>query len=207
MARHDGLPRASTGARTVLETGHSVTVAGMDQTPLPGDFLITTIDQPVTNALVWAAQLCVGDASRFTHAALYVGGPQRLVIEMAPGGLVIRHLGEYAGRPIEFSSWDLADTTRQAIVARAWELFNRRPRIGYGWLSYLYGGLARFGIRPAPLMRYLQSGAVMECAQYVDECYRAAGVHLFEDGRPYRVVSPGALGYALSSAKTIPDGQ
>jgi hypothetical protein len=203
MSKHDGLPHAATGARAIVETGHSVTVSGMDSTPLPGDFLITTIDQPVTNALVWAAQLCVGDASRFTHAAVYVGGPGRLVIEMAPGGLVIRHLGEYAGRPIEFSSWDLADATRQAIVDRAWELFSARPRIGYGWLSYLYGGLARFGIRPARLMRYLQSGAVMECAQYVGDCYERAGVHLFEDGRPYRVVSPGALGYVLSAPKLI----
>lgn len=187
----------------VLETGHSVTVAGMDGTPLPGDFLLTTIPQPVTNALVWLAQLAVGDASRFTHAALYVGGAQRLVLEMAPGGIVVRHLGEYAGRPIEFSSWDLADATREAIVARAWELFNARPRVGYGWLSYLYGGLARFGIRPAPLLRYLQSGHVMECAQLVDDCYEHAGVHLFADGRVYKVVSPGALGYALSAAKVI----
>lgn len=198
--------REMPGIRTIVETGHAVTITGMDGTPLPGDFLLTTIPQPLTNAAVWVAQLCVGDASRFTHAALYVGGPGRVVLEMAPGGLVTRQLGEYAGRPVEFSSWDLADATREAIVARAWELFNRRPRIGYGWLSYLYGGLARFGIRPAPLMRYLQSGAVMECAQFVDECYRAADVHLFEDGRPYRVVSPGALGYALSAPKTA-DGQ
>ena len=203
MSRHDGQPRASTGARVVLETGHRVTVSGMDSTPLPGDFLITTIDQPVTNALVWAAQLCVGDASRFTHAAIYVGGVQRLVLEMAPGGIVVRHLGEYAGRPVEFSSWDLDDGQRAAIVERAWGLFNARPRIGYGWLSYLYGGLARFGIRPAPLMRYLQSGQVMECAQYVDDCYETAAVHLFEDGRVYKVVSPGALGYALSAPKVI----
>lgn len=203
MARHDGQPDTRSGARAIPGSGHRVTVSGMDSTPLPGDFLLTTIDQPVTNALVWLAQLAVGDASRFTHAALYVGGPQRLVIEMAPGGIVVRYLGEYAGRPVEFSSWDLADATREAIVTRGWELFNAWPRVGYGWLSYLYGGLARFGIRPAPLLRYLQSGREMECAQFVDDCYERAGVHLFTDGRVYKVVSPGALGYTLSAAKVI----
>lgn len=201
--------RARPGIAMIVKTGHAVTVSGMDGTPLPGDFLLTTIDQPIVNALVRIGQALSGDWSRWTHAALYVGGPQRCVIEMAPGGIKVRHLGEFAGRAaagkLAFSSWDLTDGQRAAIVARAWELQQARPPKRYGWLTFPAMALIRLGIRPAWLLAYLARGAEFQCAQFVDEDYRAGGVQMFADERPFRLVSPGDLTYTMSSPKRLPD--
>jgi hypothetical protein len=173
----------------------------MDESELiePGDFILTTIDNPLVNALVRACQAFTGDWSRFTHAAIYVGGDDRCVIELAPSGVAVRTLEEFAGRPVSVSCWPLTETRRFDIVSEAWDLHRRN--VQYAWLVYPALALARIGIRPKWLLEYLERCNKMICSQAVDHCYRAAGVHMFTDGRPASMVTPGDLTYTLSRPK------
>lgn len=167
-----------------------------------GDFLLTTIDQPLTALGVRIGQGLCGDWSRYSHAALYVGGDDRLCIEMAPGGLAVRPLADFAGRPLAISDWPLDLDEREAITLWAWSEYKHQPPRHYGWLNYPLIGGARLGIRPGWGTAYLSGLNYQICSQWVDNAYLAADVHLFTDGRAPGLVSPGDLTYVLSRPKS-----
>lgn len=170
----------------------------------PGDFLLTTIDGFWANLGVRLGQAACGDWSRYSHAALYVGGPDRLAIEMAPGGLMVREFSDFAGRPLAISDWPLDISEREDIVGWAWDSYSgRNGRQYYGWLNYPLIGLARLtgGRLPKWAKRYLAAPDFQECSQWIDSAYLAAGVHLFSDDRLPGLVTPGDLTYVLSRPK------
>lgn len=168
-----------------------------------GDFFLTTIDGFWPNTLVRLGQAACGDWSPYSHAALYVGGPDRLALEMAPGGIAVRPFSDFAGRPLAVSSWPLDLDERDKIVSEAWGDYQRQPPIRYGWPNYPIIGMARLGIRPAWARRYLADQWAEICSQWIDDLYRRAPVELFADGRLSGLVSPGSLTGVLSQPKTV----
>lgn len=172
----------------------------------PGDFILTTIHGFGADLAVRIGQALSGKWSEYSHAALYVGGPDRLCIEMAPGGLAVRELAEFAGRPLAISDWPLDLDERDAIVKWAWDEYKaRHGRRRYGWLNYPLIGLARLtrGRLPKWARRYLAAPDFQICSQWgADNAYLAAGIHLFADDRLPGLVSPGDLTYVLSQPKT-----
>lgn len=115
--------------------------------------------------------------------AVTISGRQRV----EPGHAYVR-LPDDAGPP----GWQMA-------VAAAAERMVGTP---YGFAQYLaLAVLTVTGARPRGwLARYVNrrdetTGLPVQaiCSQLVDEAYRLAGVHLFDDGRPPQYVTPGAL--------------
>lgn len=168
----------------------------------PGDFILTTIHGFGADLAVRIGQALSGKWSEFSHAALYVGGPDRLCLEMAPGGIAVRPLTDFAGRPLAISDWPLDLDERDTIVEWAWAEYRHKPPRQYGWLNYPLIGAARLGIRPGWGTAYLSGLNYQICSQWVDNAYLAADVHLFTDGRLPGLVSPGDLTYVLSRPKT-----
>lgn len=204
LACLNGFVRDIEKRRPAAGVSTSITVDTMDpaQAIQPGDFLLTTIGSPTVNGLVTIGQAASGRWSKFSHAAVYVGGPDRLVIEMAPGGIKVRSLGDFAGRLLAISSWPLSGAERDSIVMSAWEDYRREPPIHYGWPNYPLIGAARLGLQPRWAREYLAGEAYQICSQWVDRLYWYAGVKLFDDGRLPGLVSPADLTYVLSQPKT-----
>jgi hypothetical protein len=174
-----------------------------------GSFLLTRSTSR-TSRLITAAQGLTGDGTRYSHAALVVDGGH--VVEAMPGGARLSPLIKYVGRggnvavcdsPVriavvdavatgQINPWEATDheDTIRAQVAAAGRALVGTP---YSFLDYLSVALLHFGIRPAWLLRYVQSSRHMICSQLVDTAYEAAGLHLFDNGRFPGDVTPGDL--------------
>lgn len=136
-------------------------------------------------------------ASPVNHAFVYVGGDQ--IVEAQPGGAVVSASNEYDDIIWSTGHIPLTDSQRSAIAADAW----LDVGIGYSWLDIAAiafvqarwhrgkfnagGPLARAAERRISRLNRLI------CSQLVDLAYERAGVHLFTDGRPSGLVSPGDL--------------
>lgn len=158
--------------------------------PRPGDFGLTTIG----GALGWwvsFGQFLAGDGSRYTHAFIVLDDGD--VIAAQPGGARRDPLSFYKNKAI-YSSIELTDDQRKIIIEEAKKL----EGTPYSFLDYLALALARFGIKPKRLTKYIASKGHMICSQMVDEVYRRAGVHLFNDGRLSQEVTPGDLLYVIA---------
>lgn len=152
---------------------------------MPGDFGLTRI-RGIVGWWIGLGQLITGDASRYTHAFIVLDDDT--VVEAMPGGAIITPLSFYEGSAV-YSRLELTDEQRAAIVREAKSL----KGIPYSFLDYLALALAHFGIKPKKLRKYIQSKGHMICSQLVDEVYRRAGVHMFNDGRLPQDVTPGDL--------------
>jgi len=157
----------------------------MTNMPKPGDFGLSRIGG-VVGWWIALGQLLTGDASRYTHA--FVVLDDETVIEAMPGGAIITPLSEYMGKAV-FSDLSLTDEQRDIVVREGRAL----KGIPYSFLDYLALALARFGIRPKRLRKYIQNKGHMICSQLVDEVYRRAGIQMFSDGRLPQDVTPGDL--------------
>ncbi|QBZ72377.1 peptidase [Streptomyces phage Circinus] len=157
----------------------------MTNKPLPGDFGLTRI-RGFVGWWIGLGQLITGDASRYTHAFIVLD--DETVVEAMPGGAIITPISEYAGRAV-YSRLELTDDQRAAIVREARSL----EGIPYSFLDYLALALAHFGIKPKKLRKYITTKGHMICSQLVDEVYRRAGIHMFNDGRLPQDVTPGDL--------------
>lgn len=160
--------------------------------PQGGTIVFTTIG----GALGWAiglGQYLIGDGSRYSHVAVYVGGGQ--VVEAMPGGVRIAPLAPYLdGRPVAFGRViPLTALQRQAICGQALRLVGTR----YGFANYPAIALARFGRVPRRLAAYIASQRSVICSQLADLAYQRAGVPLFDDGRLPGYVTPGDLANLL----------
>jgi uncharacterized protein YycO len=177
-------------------------------TPLPGDFLVTpTYGNWRDRAAAWLIRY--GTDSPVNHAALYVGAvdgyvvPQ--VVEAWPSGA---RLSAWNSHPdCTWSTGRLpeglvpGDVQRERVVHAALGMVG----VPYGWLDLVAITFAqkRLG-QPVDgdewWVRRIQSGRTLICSQLVDRAYLSGGVHLFDDGRPDGLVSPGDLWRLLQPA-------
>lgn len=156
----------------------------------PGDIGLTRIGG-VLGFFVSLGQHLAGDSSRYTHA--YIVLDDETVIAAQPGGARVDPLSDYDNKSI-YLQRDLTDEQRATIVSEARSL----EGLPYSFLDYLAIALARFGIKPKWLKRYIADKGHMICSQLCDEVYRRAGIHLFNDGRLPQEVTPGDLLYILA---------
>lgn len=148
--------------------------------PRLGDFGVVRTNGWAARLIRWATR------SPVNHAVLCVGDQ---LVEGDPHGARLGRLDAYGDRVI-WAGWTLTDNQRTEIAA--WGL----SRVGtpYSWLDCVEIGLVdRFGWAPRWMRRRLRSDRTLMCSQLVTAAYDAAGVHLFDDGRPAGGVSPGDL--------------
>lgn len=162
----------------------------MIKTPKPGDFGLVKIGG-ILGFFVSLGQHLAGDSSKYTHAFIVL--EDNKVLAAQPGGARIDLLSDYTNQAI-YSSFDLTDTQRHDIVEQAKEL----EGIPYSFLDYLAIALARFGVKPKWLTKFIANKGHMICSQLVDFCYMKAGIHLFNDDRLPQEVTPGDLLYILA---------
>jgi hypothetical protein len=156
----------------------------------PGDIGLTRIGG-VLGFFISLGQHLAGDSSRYTHA--YIVLDDETVIAAQPGGARIDALSDYDNKSV-YLQRDLTDDQRALIVSEARAL----EGLPYSFLDYLALIMARFGIKPKWLQRYIANTGHMICSQLCDEIYRRAGIHLFNDGRLPQEVTPGDLFYVLA---------
>lgn len=164
----------------------------MTEPPLPGTFGLSRITG-VVGALIGLGQLVIGDGSRYSHAFVILD--DSTAMEAFPAGAAITPKGYALSRRPLALSWaiPLTDEQRAAIVREARLLEGTK----YGFSAYLHLALSGVGIRWPWLINYLQRNKRMVCSQLVDEVYRRAGIHLFDDGRAPFDVTPGDLANLL----------
>lgn len=136
-------------------------------------------------------QHLAGDSSKFTHA--YIVLDDETVLAARPGGARIDKLSDYKNKAI-YIQRDLTPEQRAAIVSEARSL----EGLPYSFLDYLAIALARLGIKPKWLRKYIADTGHMICSQLCDEVYRRVGIHLFDDERLPQEVTPGDLLYVLA---------
>jgi hypothetical protein len=175
--------------------------------PRPGDFCCVPVSGPVGVGIT-LGQWIDGDRWQFyDHAEVYVGqadplGPHGYTVSAYPGGhgrLPLPCLpAELPGSYWSSGLIPLTVLQRQGIIA--WAMARRD--VEYSFLDY--AALAAHMLRiPAPGLRaYISDSRHMICSQFVDACYAANGVHLFEDGRWPGYVKPGDLADLLESLGT-----
>lgn len=157
--------------------------------PLPGDFGLSRIGG---RAGFWITigQAILGDGSRYSHA--FVVLDDSTVMQAMPDGAEIVPLSRYYGKAV-FSNMPLTDEQRTAIVSNARSFLG----VKYGFSDYLALALVQLGFEAKRLRNYISSNQRMICSQLVDEAYKRAGVHLFNDGRLPMDVTPGDLSNML----------
>lgn len=156
--------------------------------------------QGQTGFLIKLGQWLNGDGWRkVQHAGILV--EDGYTVEAMPGGAILGSISVYRPEDIVWSSdldivgvgpdYDgpITDAERVRIVQAA----ERYLGVPYSFLDYLGLALARFGLRPRWLKRYIASTGHMICSQLVDQCYQDAGVQLFRDGRIPGDVTPADL--------------
>lgn len=163
----------------------------------PGDVFLVQISGR-GGWLIRLGQALSGDWSRYSHVGIVLD--DWTVIAAQPGGARITSLDDILGqRPLAFSHYDLTPEIRAVIVAKARSM----EGTPYSFLDYLSLALVTFHIRPAWLLRYVESTGHMICSQLVDAVYADAGVHLFSDGRAHGDVTPGDIAH-VGIIKHIP---
>lgn len=147
-----------------------------------------------TGFWIMLGQALAGDACKYTHVFIVLDDDT--VIEAMPGGARIasRHGRDPEDGMFYYSRLPLTDAQRAAIVAEARKLVGTK----YGFSDYLALALARLGIQPKWLRKYISSNGRMICSQLVDYVYCKVGIHLFEDGRLSQDVTPGDLFYGVA---------
>lgn len=163
------------------------------QTPLPGDFGLTSINGEV-GRLIRIGQFLNGDGfSVYEHAFLYLGGGE--IIEAEPGGARIRSVTEYAPSTVRWSTghFQLSGSQRTQIIRRA-RVFEGTP---YSAADYFALATHRLHI-PAPgLKSFIESSGHVICSQLVDISYQAGPYELFTNRRWPGDVTPGDLNKLL----------
>ncbi len=159
--------------------------------PQPGDIILCRIHGPV-GFLIMLGQALVGDASRYCHAAIYLGGDQ--IIAAQPGGVRYDSLAAIK-HPVVFSSGKIPLTDQQRTdICRIAVGMLGTP---YSFLQYPAIALKRFGVNAKWLDRYIADTGHVICSQFVDLVWTKAGVHIFSDNRLPGDVDPGDIANAL----------
>jgi hypothetical protein len=156
--------------------------------PKPGDFGLSVITG-ITGMAVRLAQAVIGDTTRYTHAWLVIDS-DGFLIEAQPGGARLSHLDFYRGRDVYYHRADYLTEEQRIAVGEIGRGFLGVP---YSYADYLALGLGHFGKQPKWLKRHIATSGKMICSQLIDEAYRRAGYHMFNDGRTPQDVTPGDL--------------
>lgn len=160
-----------------------------DYTIKPGDYFLTQISG-FGGTLIRIAQAFAGDASRYTHAGIFLD--DGTIIEAMPGGArIVSNEATLRRRPLAISQFDIDEDARARIV----EIARGYKGVPYNFADYLTIGLDSIGIRPKWLRNKIHSSKSMICSQLVDKIYSVAGVKLFDDGRDPGDVTPGDLAH------------
>ena len=133
----------------------------------------------------------IGTLSRWNHAFIYIGGDQ--IIEANPKGVEISPLSKYS-----YVAWNqhevLNDQQRLIIVAQARQIIGKP----YGFFVIADLGFRILGLKilaNTKLMKYLSTKNGYICSELVAECYRKAGIPLFN--KEDYLVTPGDLAERL----------
>jgi hypothetical protein len=177
-------------------------------TPKPGDFFVTRgtsthwRDQLMCFVIQW------GTASNVNHAGICIPGGQ--VVEARPGGAGYAPLSDYQGANTRWSSLPLTTQQRDDISKAAVSLVGTP----YGWLDVIAIAIAqkRLGAHldvTKPMDQqpwwYQRIGRTdrLICSELVDLAYFQSGDHLFDDGRPFGLVSPADLERIVDAGRTL----
>ena len=176
--------------------------------PLPGAFGLSRT-YGATGAGIHLGQFLLGEPTSYGHAFLVLDDDE--VIEATTRGAVITPLRQYLSRPaghVVFCDRPVQDYVARHVdptipAGRHFEDFARqgvvataRSLIGtpYSWADYAALAAHRYRIPGHErLRRFVADTGRLICSQLVDEAYRRAGIHLFDDGRWPGYVTPGAL--------------
>jgi len=173
--------------------------------PQPGDFCCVPVSG-VTGFGIEAGQWLDGDKFQpYDHAEVFTGGasaedaPYGYTVSAYPDGKGLKPLpcppGELPGSLWSSGAVKLTQGQRRAICAWA----QSHEDVRYSFLDYGALVLRRLHI-PAPGLRgFIASSEHMICSQFVDTCYAACGVHLFDDGRWPGYVTPAMLAELLQA--------
>lgn len=167
----------------------------MRSEPRPGDFFLYAGSDPV-GRLIEFGEWLNGDGfpwrfPRYSHSGVLLD--DGTIIEAEPGGARIRPVTEYAADLMVWSSWDLTDDQRAAIVAAA----RKYEGVPYSFLDYFALAAHRFHLPIPCLRRYIASTKHMICSQLSDQSYLDADLHMFADGRWPGFVDPEQLDLVL----------
>jgi hypothetical protein len=161
--------------------------------PKPGDFFVTGGGGLAGAVVRW------GSDSRWSHAGIYAGDGQ--VLEAMPSGARLTPVDTYLGEGTLWSTEEIDATTRTLLSVAARSMVG----IPYGWAEIIAVALGskRLGKHvdtTLPMdqqpwwVRNLADTDCQICSQLVDYIHLLCGRHLFNDGRPFGLVSPGDLG-------------
>lgn len=153
--------------------------------PKPGSMGFSTIGGMV-GFWVGLGQYLNRDGSKYSHVFIVLD--DETVVQAMPNGAEVVPLSTYLGSAI-FIEWGITDEQSQVIVNEARKLVGTP----YGFSDYVALALARFGIKPKWLARYVENNGRLICSQLADLVYSRAGIHLFDDGRLPNEVTPGDL--------------
>lgn len=138
-----------------------------------------------------AACIRLGLRSQYNHAWIFVGAK---VVAAQPGGVRFDDLPPVVNMALADELLEHLEGLRpgigQEIANQAIWLGDRHG--GYSFLDIGALALRQFGVNIGFINRHIARTDRMICSQLVDECYKRAGVHLFE-GRQSQDVTPGDL--------------
>lgn len=170
--------------------------------PLPGDFGVVAtygnlLDREAAKVIRWDTE------SHYNHAVLCKDADT--LIEAAPGGAREAAMSEYTSTVWSTGNIDLTDAQRAAILTAAAGYVT--ARVGYGYLDIVAIAFEQrrwHDGHDAPhdfeILARMSDMHRLICSQLVDAAYLAAGVHLFDDGRPTGLVSPGDLARLIGTS-------
>lgn len=163
----------------------------------PGSFGLVTVEG-WSGRLIRLGQTILGRVPsgpvHYAHAFLVLDAGE--VVEAMPSGAETDDLAFYTdplligpNAHVLIVDFEMTDTERERVIG-AGRALEGTP---YSFLDYFYLAALRLGLPSAWLRERVATSRHMICSQLVDEAYRAAGVHLFDDGRWPGNVTPGDL--------------
>lgn len=163
----------------------------------PGDFGLTQIHGRVGVA-IRVGQWLMGDGfADYQHAFVLV--EDGMVVEAEPGGARLAELAQYDASRV---AWYSCPPSKAGLIRLAAVALIGTP---YSFLDYAALAGVRLGAPAAQVLRrYVAGTGHMICSQLVDEAYRRAGVHLFDDGRLPGDVTPLDLNALILAQGRLP---
>ncbi|MFH8569976.1 hypothetical protein [Streptomyces sp. NPDC017993] len=156
--------------------------------PLPGDIGLTQISGHVGRLIRIGQWLNGNGFADYQHAFLVL--PDNQLLEAEPGGARVRPLSSYEGVEVLYVCPSGLSERQRADICSASRAYVDVP---YSFLDYVAIAAHRIHLPVPGLRRYISATGHMICSQLVDQCYKDAGVHLFDDGRWSGYVTPLAL--------------